>query len=272
MKLYPSLSDDLARWAQKQPLFLTGSAAKHAKHINVSPKGKTDTHFAVLGPNKVAYVDRTGSGCETIAHAYENGRLCIMFMSFGDTPRIMRLFCHATVVEWDQPEFQDLVRQISKGKRDGFDGARAVIVADIWEVQTSCGFGVPRVKKGLYRKNEDDDGKISTEELLRQGQQGKDLLDELCVFEERPAMDQWASSQAEKNHMRQYQNTHNTDSIDGLPGLRASRRDVGQSLWLMDLNAWVKRVAADKEALVAGFGLAVIMYFILMVANTVLLR
>ena len=96
MKLYPSLSDELAAWAQQQPVFFTASAATHGRHINVSPKGLTDTHFAVLGPNRCAYIDRTGSGCETIAHAYENGRLCLMFTSFGAAPRILRLFCTAS--------------------------------------------------------------------------------------------------------------------------------------------------------------------------------
>ncbi|KAG5913381.1 hypothetical protein E4U42_001223, partial [Claviceps africana] len=150
MKLYPTLPPDLAAWAQRQPFFLTATAGTHTRHINVSPKGLSTTHFAVLSPTQCAYIDRTGSGCETIAHVYDNGRLCLMFMSLGPAPRILRLFCAATVVEHDDARFGTLVRRIgARGGRDVFEAARAVIVADVWEVQTSCGFGVPRVKRAL---------------------------------------------------------------------------------------------------------------------------
>ncbi|OAQ61004.1 pyridoxamine phosphate oxidase family protein [Pochonia chlamydosporia 170] len=262
MKLFPHLTTDLSSWAQRQPVFFTGSAGKHAAHINVSPKGMTDTHFAILTPNRCAYIDRTGSGCETISHAYENGRLCIMFMSLGDTPRIMRLFCRARVVEYNDAEFAPLVRAIAKGKRDAFDGARAVIVADIWEVQTSCGYGVPRVKRGLYVAGDE-----RPEELLQKGFNGegvgeKGRLDELCVFEARPTMDVMLAKKADGNGIREYQTLNNRDSIDGLPGLRVCRRDAGEVLWLGDLRAWVRRVARDWEALVVGFGMAVLVFLL----------
>lgn len=261
MKLYPSLSQDLADWAQRQPVFFTGSAPTHAAHINVSPKGLTDSHFAVLSPNRCAYIDRTGSGCETISHAYENGRLCLMFNSFGNMPRILRLFCRASVVEWDQPAFAELVRTVSKGKREAFDGARAVVICDIWEVQTSCGYGVPRVKKGIYAP--DEDGPVTpVEDLLHQGQHGE-KLDELAVFEARPTLDNWAGGQVQNNKMLGYQGTNNVTSIDGLPGLRAARRGVGQWLWAAEVRARVVRICAEKEAAAAGFASAVFLYFVL---------
>lgn len=34
--------------------------------------------------------DYTGSGVETIAHLRENGRICVMFASFDQRPRIVR--------------------------------------------------------------------------------------------------------------------------------------------------------------------------------------
>lgn len=275
MKLFPSLSTSLAEWAERQPVFFTGSAATHGRHINVSPKG-LGAHFAVLGPNRCAYIDRTGSGCETIAHSYENGRLCLMFMSFGDTPRIMRLFCRSSVVEWDQPAFPDLVAAVARGKRDAFDGARAVIVCDIWEVQTSCGFGVPRVKKGLYRPADDDDNdtdngsndnnkidKIDT--ILRRGREKIDQgpgsrLDELAVFEERPTLDKWAGGQVEENKINDYQLRTNLSSMDGLPGLRAARRGAGQRMLLVDLRTRAGRLAAEGESLTVGFAAAVLLF------------
>jgi hypothetical protein len=267
MKLFPSLSNDLASWAQRQPVFFTGSAGKHARHINVSPKGMTDTHFAVLSPTQCAYIDRTGSGCETIAHAYENARLCIMFMSFGDTPRILRLFCTASVVEYDDPRFEALVSRIAAHKRTAFDGARAVIVADIWEVQTSCGYGVPRVKKGLYSPSPagNDAGPRA---LLDAGYLGR--MDELCVFEPRPTLDLWAGKSADGNRIREYQRVNNADSIDGLPGLRAGRRDAGEWLFVRDARAWAARVLRDGEAVLFGFCLALVLVFALRAVGVVL--
>ncbi|TWU74120.1 hypothetical protein ED733_005214 [Metarhizium rileyi] len=260
MKLFPSLPADLAAWAERQPVFFTASAGKHARHINVSPKGLAETHFAVLSPRRCAYIDRTGSGCETIAHAYENGRLCIMFLSFGETPRIMRLFCAARVVEYDDGEFAGLVDAVAGGKRSAFDGARAVVVADIWEVQTSCGFGVPRVKRHLYARQEQENEQEQGGQ--GQGRVGEGPDDELCVFEARPTMDHWLGKRAESNGLREYQRKNNADSIDGLPGLRAGRRDAGEVLWLRDARAWAGRVARDWEALAVGFVLGVLTYWL----------
>jgi hypothetical protein len=264
MKLFPSLSTQLGEWAERQPVFFTGSAATHGRHINVSPKGLTDSHFAVLSPNKCAYIDRTGSGCETIAHSYENGRLCLMFMSFGDTPRILRLFCHSRVVEWDQPEFQQLVTTIAKGKREAFDAARAVIVCDIWEVQTSCGYGVPRVKKAIYKSPDDEDApRPSLEETLRIGTDGKSKLSEVSVFEERPTLDQQAGGKVEDKEVQAYHRKTNVYSIDGLPGLRAARRGVGQNIMISDMMARLSRLGAEKEAVAVGFAAAMFLFFIL---------
>jgi hypothetical protein len=249
MKLFDSLSDDLASWIQKQPVFFTGSAPTHAAHVNVSPKGLSDSHFAILGANQCAYIDRTGSGCETISHAYENGRLCLMFMSFGEPPRILRLFCRASVVEFDQPEFADWVSRISQGKRTTFDGARAVIICDIWQVQTSCGYAVPRVKKDFYTAESEAGHEEQT--------------DELVVFEERPTLDKWAKTQADGNKILEYQVLKNSTSIDGLPGLKSARRGTGQSMWLEDVKARARNILAEKDAIATGFAFALVSYCIL---------
>lgn len=258
MKLYPSIPDDIADWAQRQPVFFTGSAPTHGSHINVSPKGLADSHFAILGPNLCAYIDRTGSGCETIAHSYDNGRLCLMFMSFGPSPRILRFFCTSRVVEWDEPAFPDLVRQIARGKRSAFDGARAVILCDVFEVQTSCGYGVPRVKQGLYKPS---DAEKPLTDLLQEGVEGD--IDELAVFEARSTMDAWAKKRVDANTMQDYHNEANVYSMDGLPGLKAARRGVGQSILVGDARARITRLMAQWEALMMGFGMAVLLYAVL---------
>jgi hypothetical protein len=134
-KFYDSISDDLAAWALKQPVFFTASAPLAGKHVNISPKGLPSSTFSILlSSNSAAYVDATGSACETISHVYENGRVTIMFCSFGAVPRIMRFFCRGSVVEWDQPEFGALLARMGKKR---IDGARAVIKLDVFKVDIS---------------------------------------------------------------------------------------------------------------------------------------
>lgn len=130
-KFYESISDDLAEWAMKQPVFFTASAPLTGRHINISPKGLPSSTFSILSPNTAAYVDATGSGSETISHVYENGRVTIMFCSFGVTPRIMRFFCTGRVIEWDQPEFETVLARMGKKR---IDGARAIIYLDVFKV------------------------------------------------------------------------------------------------------------------------------------------
>ena len=130
-KFYDSLSDDLRDWALAQPLFFVASAPLTGRHVNVSPKGLPRRTFAVLSPNQAAYLDHAGSGAETMSHLYENGRVTVMFCSFGASPRIMRFFCTGRVVEFDQPDFAGLLQRMGKVE---FDGVRAVIVLDIFKV------------------------------------------------------------------------------------------------------------------------------------------
>ena len=100
-EIVPELHDFIIR----QPVFFTGSAALHLpnSHVNVSPKGYTDTTFTIVNSKCVWYQDATGSGVETIAHIYDNGRVTIMFCSFGPEPLIVRLFGKGTVYEVSSP-------------------------------------------------------------------------------------------------------------------------------------------------------------------------
>ncbi len=134
VKYYESITPDLEEWALSQQVFFVASAPLHGKHVNISPKGLPAASFSIFGPNSCGYVDATGSGNETISHIYENGRVTIMFCSFETSPRIMRFFCTGRVVEWDEPEFENLMTKIlSKGAKR-VEGARAVIMLDVFKV------------------------------------------------------------------------------------------------------------------------------------------
>lgn len=62
---------------------------------------------------------------------YENGRVTVMFCSFGPSPRILRLFCRGEVVERGEGRFEGWVGRMGKG---GVEGARAVVLLEVWKV------------------------------------------------------------------------------------------------------------------------------------------
>lgn len=224
-------------------LFLSRVSQYLVKESRLTPqKGLPTTTFTIFSPIQCAYIDATGSGSETISHIYENGRVTIMFCSFGPSPRIMRFFCTGRVVEWDTPEFEGLIEKMGKRK---VEGARAVIVLDVFKVQTSCGYGVPKLGKGKTAS-----GKEEEEGRYEGG------------FEDRDTLGHWAGKTVEKGEMKAYQMSNNAKSLDGVPGLRTARRDLGERLWWTDRTARARRILAQKEALVVGLFLGVLLAFL----------
>jgi len=106
----------------------------------VSPKGLGGT-FVVLDEHRVAYLDLTGSGIETVAHVRENARITLMFCAFDGPARIVRLSGRGRVVTCDEPAFAALSALFPT-----LPGARAVITVDVDRVADSCGYGVPRME------------------------------------------------------------------------------------------------------------------------------
>lgn len=175
----PSIDATLEAWLARQHLFFVATVPRDGDgHINVSPKG-LDT-FRVLGPNRVAYLDLTGSGIETVAHLNDDGRITLMFCAFDGPPRIVRLYGHGVAVTAADPAFDDLASGF-----DALPGRRAVILVDVERVADSCGYAVP----------------------LYQHQGTRERLLEWAVNKGPEGV---ATYWAEKNH----------ESIDGLPGLR----------------------------------------------------
>jgi pyridoxamine 5'-phosphate oxidase-like protein len=177
-KVHDGIDDALARWIEAQPLWFVATAPLAADgRVNLSPRGH-DT-LCVLGEHRVAWVDYTGSGVETIAHLRENGRICVMFCSFDRRPKIVRLHGRGTVHLPGDPLFAEVV-----AAKPDHPGTRAVVVVDVERVSDSCGFGVP-----VMTVEEERD-------LLRLGA-------------EKRGPEGMAAYRAERNAV----------SVDGLPGL-----------------------------------------------------
>jgi Pyridoxamine 5'-phosphate oxidase len=134
------IDESRERFIRAQRIFFVASAPLDAAgHVNVSPKG-LDT-LRILGPRKVAYLDLTGSGVETIAHLRENGRIVLMFCAFEGPPKILRLRGRGRVVEPASDEFGELVVLFP-----AYMSTRSIIVMEVARVSESCGYGVPLMK------------------------------------------------------------------------------------------------------------------------------
>jgi Pyridoxamine 5'-phosphate oxidase len=136
-KVFDRITPELQQFITQQHIYFVASAPlSPIGHINLSPKGLDS--FRILTPNRVAYLDLTGSGNETSAHLQENGRITLMFCAFHGAPSILRLYGTGQTVLPQEPEWQSLLAQFPT-----MAGVRQIITADIDRVQTSCGFGVP---------------------------------------------------------------------------------------------------------------------------------
>ncbi|GMK38072.1 pyridoxamine 5'-phosphate oxidase [Paenibacillus sp. CCS19] len=133
--VYESIKPEHEQFIKEQKMFFVGSAASTG-HVNISPKGHDV--FRILSPNKVAYLDLTGSGNETSAHLTESNRLTFMFVSFEGKPLILRLYGNGRVVLPNTDEWDEAVTHF-----DLLPGYRQIIISDIEIVKTSCGFSVP---------------------------------------------------------------------------------------------------------------------------------
>ena len=132
-----ALSDTHTAMIAAQPVFFVATAAPDAR-INLSPKGY-DT-LRVLSPSRVAYLDLGGSGNETNAHLIADGRITLMFCNFAGAPLILRIYGRGTpVLPWERG-WDELAEHFTL-----LPGTRQIFDIAIESVQTSCGWGVPRM-------------------------------------------------------------------------------------------------------------------------------
>ncbi|ORX94889.1 hypothetical protein BCR34DRAFT_620043 [Clohesyomyces aquaticus] len=138
---YETLPPSLKPWILAQKMLWVGSAPLASDgHINISPKG--GQHFGIVDERTFWFMDLTGSGIETTSHMHEpgNGRICVMFMAFEGPPRIVRIWGTGRVLENGTGEFEGWV---GREKVKTIPGTRSIIIVDIHQVATSCGFSVP---------------------------------------------------------------------------------------------------------------------------------
>jgi predicted pyridoxine 5'-phosphate oxidase superfamily flavin-nucleotide-binding protein len=172
-QIEPSFADFIAR----QRIFFAASAPANGR-VNLSPKDAAS--LRVLGPDRVAWLDQTGSGNETAAHLRENGRLTLMFCAFEGPPMIYRLYGRGRVLLRGGAEYAALLADAFAGEEP--PGARQIVVLEVEMAQKSCGYGVP-------------------------------LFD---YQGERPSLIRWAEAKGDEG-LDAYRQENNAVSLDGLP-------------------------------------------------------
>ena len=136
-EFFSTLNDDHRAFIARQPVFFVATAAA-AGRINLSPKGMDSFH--VFDASSVGYLDLGGSGNETQAHLAADGRITIMFCAFDNPALILRVYGHGEAILPQDPGFGDLAAHFPK-----LPGVRQVFRIAIDSVQTTCGWGVPRM-------------------------------------------------------------------------------------------------------------------------------
>lgn len=134
-KKLTEISPELNEFILSQKIFFVGTAAETGR-VNISPKGM-DT-FRILGPNKIVWLNLTGSGNETAAHLIRNNRMTIMFCAFEGKPLILRLYGTARIFHQRDESFHKYLELFPE-----LAGSRQIVEMDLDLVQTSCGFAVP---------------------------------------------------------------------------------------------------------------------------------
>jgi hypothetical protein len=142
-KQFGQINSTHQAFIDQQKIFFVGTAGATGR-VNVSPKGMDS--LRVLGPNRVAWLNVTGSGNESAAHVAENGRMTVMFCSFEGTPLILRLYGEARVVHPRDADWAEL-----SGHFPALPGSRQIFDLSVDLVQTSCGMGVPLYDYGHNR-------------------------------------------------------------------------------------------------------------------------
>ncbi len=179
-KRFPDLQPDHIAFVGEQHLFFTASAAPGSR-VNLSPKGMDS--LRILTPNRILWLNLTGSGNETAAHLALDPRITLMWCSFTARPLILRAYGTARAIHRNDPDWPALAALLPDQP-----GARQIFDVAIDLVQSSCGFAVP-------------------------------FMD---FREDRPVLKSWAEDKGPEG-LATYWDTRNRETIDGLPtGIEAN--------------------------------------------------
>lgn len=135
-KQYRYLTERDREFAARQRFFFIASAAND--EVNLAPKGEDCLLFH--DQETLVLLDYPGSSNRTGRDIAAGGGVTLMFCSFDDEPRVLRIFCKGEVIARDSRLFEETVRLFPDG-----DPAivRQVFMLRVEAVENSCGLSVP---------------------------------------------------------------------------------------------------------------------------------
>lgn len=144
-KQFSALSASHINFIKQQKIYFVATAGESG-NVNVSPKGGDS--LKVLSPNKIAWLNLTGSGNESAAHILQNSRMTIMFCAFDGAPLILRAYGNASMLHPKDSDWNEYISLFPPSV-----AARQVFILHIDLVQSSCGMSVPYFS---YESDRDD--------------------------------------------------------------------------------------------------------------------
>jgi hypothetical protein len=135
MPKFERIDDTFRQFIDAQKVFFVATAGREGR-VNVAAKGM-DT-LRVVGPNRIIWLNLTGSENETATHVIESPRMTLMWCSFEARTLVLRAYGSAKVSHPRAKGWQDLISLFPP-----LPGARQILDLDVDLVLTSCGFGVP---------------------------------------------------------------------------------------------------------------------------------
>lgn len=132
---FDKISKEYTDFIHRQHIFFVATAPADGR-VNLSPKGMDS--LRVIGPNRIIWLNLTGSGNETAAHVLENGRMTLMWCAMEGKPLILRAYGKAKAIHPGESGFEELANQLPK-----WAGSRQIFDIEVSQIQTSCGYAVP---------------------------------------------------------------------------------------------------------------------------------
>jgi hypothetical protein len=135
-KQYKFLTEKDMEFAGRQRLFFIASAS--GKEVNLAPKGDDCIRF--LDDKTLLILDYPGSSNRTGRDIEADGEITVLFCSFAEEPKVLRLFCKGEIIPKGVPVFSEHVKEFQD-----IDPAivRQLFKLNVYAVETSCGLSLP---------------------------------------------------------------------------------------------------------------------------------
>jgi hypothetical protein len=134
-KQYKKLTDDDIAFIEKQKIFYIASSS--GKEVNLSPKGYDS--IRVINSTKLIFLNLVGSGNRTNRDSENNGEFTLVFNSFEEESKILRMFCKANIIQEKNIEYNKYLNLFHVNHKI----INSIIEFNIYAVEVSCGDGIP---------------------------------------------------------------------------------------------------------------------------------